>query len=161
MKHTHATKLKLSAMRRGELNPFYGKKHTPEFRAAQSARTRAYNAERKYQPSPQQIVAPTDHVAAYLAGMIDADGSIRFRRGYPFVAIYNTHRPLMDWLMLVLKHGSISNGNKGRKTVRAWNVHAARDVYALITAVYPFLIVKRRDADAALEYLRGKYEWAL
>ena len=109
MRHTDQTKAKLSEMRRGERNPFFGKRHSDEFRRQQSERTRAFNAKRQYEAAPQQIVVPTDvAILGYLAGMIDADGSIRFRRQkHPFVCIYNTHEPLLDWLRATLRYGSI------------------------------------------------------
>lgn len=161
VRHTEATKKKLSEMRRGSRNPFYGRKHTEEFKRKQSERTRAFNASRQYEAYPQSIVVPTDAaVLAYLAGMIDADGSIRFSGGRPFVAIYNTHQPLIEWLLETLQYGSVANGNKGREQVVAWRITAARDVFSLITAIMPYLIVKRSDAQAALDFINGKYEWA-
>lgn len=160
MKHSRKTIAKLSAMRTGYRNPFYGRHHSDEFKAAQSARTRAYNATRQYEPSPQSIVAPSGPVAAYLAGMIDADGSVRFKRGRPFVSVYNTNVPLIDWLSKTLGGGTVSKGNMGRKQVFAWTITAARDVFALLCAVRPLMIVKASDADAALKFFQGKYEWA-
>lgn len=160
MRHTDATKQKLSEMRRGDRNPFYGRTHSPEVRAMLAERASRQNAARQYEAAPQLIRAPEGVSAAYLAGMIDADGSVRFKKGRPFVSIYNTHRPLMGWLMETLGHGSLSSGNVGRERVIAWTIQGARDVHALLCAVRPFLIVKAADADAALAHLRGKYEWA-
>lgn len=160
MRHTEATKQKLSEMRRGR-NPFYGKKHSPEFRVRLSERTKAFNAKRQYAVQPQKITAPTGTTAAYIAGMVDADGSIRTRGGRPFVAIYNTHRPLIEWVMATLGHGCVTKGPMGRERVEAWTVSAAQDVWALIHAIYPFLIVKKGDADAVLKILSEKYKWPL
>ena len=158
MRHTEETKQKLSAMRRGPLNPFYGKKHTEEFKAR--ARLILRDHAGKSTLAPQRLIVPIGITAAYLAGMIDADGSVRFRRGRPFVAVYNTYKPLIDWLVKTLGCGSVSKGNMGRELVQAWCITAARDVHALLGAVRPHLIVKAGDADAALAHLRDKYEWA-
>lgn len=162
MRHTDDTLAKLSKMRRGDKNPFYGRKHSEEFKRAQSERTRAYNATRKYEASPQSVTIPNDVAfVAYLAGMIDADGSIRFRRRVrPFVCVYNTHAGLLEWIKTRLGHGSIYKTTSGREQVECWQITAARDVFAIITAIYPYLIVKRADADTVLEFLKGKYEWA-
>jgi len=160
MKHTEETKRLLSDMRRGERNPFYGKKHSPEFIEQARRRMQGLNAARQYEAAPQKVRVPTGNDLAYLAGMIDADGSVRFRKGRPFVAVYNTSRPLIDWLLATMGHGSVSYGNEGRERVMAWCIQGARDVYALSTALLPLLIVKRGDAEAALAYLREKYEWA-
>lgn len=144
-------------MRRGERNPMFGRKHTPEALALIGAGARVTNARRQYVPVPQRIVIPDETTLAYIAGLVDADGSIRFRKGRPFVSIYNTNTDLIAWLMRTLGHGSVSNGNLGREQVVAWSIQAARDVYALVTAIRPWLIVKADDADAALAHLLEKY----
>jgi hypothetical protein len=103
----------------------------------------------------------------YVAGLIDADGSIRFKTDHstkvkvrrPFVSVYNTNTELVAWLMATFGHGCVAKGNMGREQVFSWTIQGARDVYALLTAIRPWLIVKRGDADAALEYLREKYQW--
>lgn len=157
MIHTAETKRKLSDMRRGALNPFYGRKHTPETRAKLAAHLRFCQSTRTYEPMPQRVVIPGPFDVAYLAGMIDADGSIRFRRGRPFVSVYNTYRPLIEWLMVTLRHGCVSKTTRGRLQVEAWTITAARDVYALLTAIRPHLKVKAADADAAIAHLVKKY----
>jgi hypothetical protein len=161
VRHTPETKAKLSEMRRGERNPFYGRRHTPEARAKISAATRHRNltGQRAYEPSPQRIVLPGEDTLAYVAGLVDADGSIRFSGGRPFIAIYNTNASLIAWLVETFGYGCLSNGNMGREQVRAWRLSAARDVYALVGALRPRLIVKAEDADIALAWLRDKYGW--
>lgn len=162
MRHTEEKKAKLSAMRRGSNNPFYGKKHTPEVLEGMRNRARALNANRTYAVQPQRLITPTsDAIRGYLAGMIDADGSIRFRKKtLPFVCVYNTYAPLLDWLRETLGCGSIYKTTKGREQVQCWQTTAARDLFALLTSIRPFLIVKASDADAVLAFLREKYEWA-
>jgi hypothetical protein len=159
MRHTDETKRKLSAMRSGERNPFFGKKHTPETLAKIAARTRLYNAQRQYIPHPQKIVAPTGALAGYLAGIIDGDGSVCFVKKRPRVTVYGTCRPLMDWLKATLGNGSIGKHNTGRELNLSWTITAARDVHALLVAVRPFMIVKATDADEVLDFYRRKYGW--
>lgn len=166
MRHTAETKAHLSAIRQGSANPFYGRTHTAEFGEDQAARNRMRTGPRD--PLPQQIVIPDKALCAYLAGLIDADGSIRFKTDHstrtknrrPFVTVYNTSRELIDWLMATLGHGCVAHGNLGREQVLSWTVQGARDVYALLTAIRPWLIIKSADADTALWYLREKYQWA-
>lgn len=159
MKHSTATREKISAMQTGERNSFYGRRHSPEARAKISAATRHRNlsGKRAYAPAPQRIVLPDEKTLAYVAGLIDADGSIRFSGGRPFIAIYNTSAALIEWLTATFGYGCISNGNKGREQVVAWRLSAARDVYALVSAVRPRLIVKAADADVVLAWLSDKY----
>lgn len=165
MRHTQATRERLSALHSGERNPFFGLTHTPEVRARLSENARHRNRSRTYEPAPRRIALPDEATLAYVAGLIDADGSIRFktdhstqkRRPRPRVVIYNTSRPLIEWWLETFQHGSVTNGNKGREQVLAWSIAGARDVYALLAAVRPWLIVKGADADIALVFLREKY----
>ena len=168
MLHTDETKALLSEMRTGSANPFYGKTHTAEAKARIAKSSRLRNQSRTYEPAPQRVTIPADPcVIAYLAGMVDADGSIRFKTDHststkvrrPFLSVYNTSRPLMDWLMETFSHGCTAKGNMGREQVQSWTIQGARDVYALVTAIRPYLIVKKSDADTALEHLRGRYGW--
>lgn len=165
MRHTPETKAKLSKRRVGALNPFHGKTHTPEVKMRLSESARIRNLSRTYEPAPRRITLPSQDALAYVAGLIDADGSIRFKTDHstqkrvprPRVVIYNTSAPLIDWLCSTFDHGSVTKGNVGREQVLAWSITAARDVYALLTAVRPWLIVKADDADIALDHLREKY----
>lgn len=159
MRHTATTKAKLSEMRRGERNPFFGRKHTPETRAkiAESTRHRNLTGKRSYAPAPQRITLPDESTLAYVAGLVDADGSIRFSGGRPFIAVYNTSQELIAWLVNTFGYGCLSNGNMGREQVVCWRLGAARDVYALVSAIRPRLIVKAGDADIVLAWYREKY----
>ena len=98
MRHTDETKRKLSEMRKGEKNPFYGKKHSPETKAKIAQWTREFNASRQYELNPLSITIPIEPDLSYIAGIVDGEGSIRFHRERPFIAIYNTDTRLMDWL---------------------------------------------------------------
>jgi NUMOD3 motif len=53
-------------MRRGEANPFYGKKHTPEVIESFRQRARLTNARRHYDISQRSLKAFSDTEAAYL-----------------------------------------------------------------------------------------------
>lgn len=167
MRHTDETRALLSEARKGSLNPFFGRTHTPEVRERLSVSARNRNLSRTYEPAPQRIAIPGSIEIAYTAGMVDADGSIRFKTDHstavkvrrPFVSIYNTSRTLMDWLMDTYGHGCITKGNVGREQVLSWTLGGARDVFALVGAIRPHLIVKAEDADDVLECLRGRYGW--
>lgn len=163
-RHSEETKRKLSDMRRGERNPFYGRTHTAEFKAARREETRAKNAAHQYEPAERKAKPLGFGTCAYLAGLIDADGSVGFyqARGQdrPYLSIYNTHRPLMEWLVEETGCGSLSNGNMGREQVVQWRTSAARDLHALLYQIRPFMRVKGERADAVLRWLREKYPWA-
>lgn len=161
MRHTDETKRKLSEMRSGERNPMYGRKHTPEALRRIGLASQATNARRQYLPMPQRVRIPDTETLAYVAGLVDADGSIRFSKRRPFIAIYNTSVPLIDWLVATFGCGNLANGNMGREQVVCWRLDRARDVYALVSAIQPRLIVKAADAVVVLAHLREKYGAAL
>lgn len=150
-------------MRKGERNPFFGHHHTAEFKEKLSQRTKEMNAKRQYTLQPQK--AHPENVSlvylAYLAGFCDADGSIRFinSRGSkrPFIAFYNSNETVVEWIKTTLGSGSIQKHNKGRELVQSVRYDAARDVWSIVVALRPFLIVKARDADEVIKFLWNKY----
>lgn len=157
MKHTDETKKKLSNQRKGKKNPFYGKKHTPETRKKLAENLKKYRENRTYDLKDISISIPKKNDLHYLAGIIDADGSIRFTKGRPFIAIYNVSKPLMNW---VIKNvgGSITGKDKrGREVSYQWKIMAAKDVYALCTHLIPILKIKQEDAIKAINHLKEKY----
>ncbi len=159
MMHTEATKKKLSEMRKGKKNPFYGRKHTEETKKKLSEmnRLRGYDLKRQFKLNSMKIKIPTGDTLAYLAGVIDSDGSMRFiKKTIPFIAIYNSYKKLMDWIIKTVG-GSISRDYRGREIQYSWRICAARDVYKLTKAVLPYLIVKRDDAKNIIHFLEGKY----
>jgi len=161
MIHSEATKQKLSQMRKGHNNPFYGHHHTEETKQKISQRVSIFNSQRQYQIQPTKIKIPEGDCLAYLAGFCDADGSIRFVKMHgkprPFVAFYNSNVEVITWIKSVLGHASIQKHNKGRELVQSVRVDAANDVYALTLALLPFLIVKRQDALKVINFLENKY----
>lgn len=157
MKHTDATKRMLSEARRGEKNPFFGKKHTSEFRAAQSARTKEMNANRQYDLQPVTIKDPSREVWAYVAGLVDGEGSIAFKKGQPTIVIYNCHRPLMEWLKNNIGGSSRVADNRGRQPNYCWSIGGARNCAFFIGRTDDFLIIKKDLARDMLMALVHKY----
>jgi len=157
MHHTEATKQKLSAMRKGAANPFFGKKHTPETRAKLASHLRSCSTNRTYDISPLSLMIPRDNDLAYLAGIIDGEGSIRFRRGRPFVAIYNSDANLKQWVKDKTGIDPTWQDFRGRVPGWQWCISAAADVYLLCDRLTPFLVVKKADAMAAMDHLDSKY----
>ena len=114
---------------------------------------------------------------AYAAAMMDGEGSFSISHGtgkskagkpYPLfdmkVMISNTSVPLMDWLVkkfggtyfITVKHISKkarANGQTQLKPCYRWiaNKYALQEWF--IEGIYPYLIIKKRQADVALEFL--------
>lgn len=100
---------------------------------------------------------------AYLAGFIDADGTISVARrkrriGYyhePYVSIANCDRPVLEWFRELIGKGTISNKYKSNQN------HNWRDQYdikwrnddALYVSglCYPYLHIKKDRAELLIE----------
>jgi hypothetical protein len=162
-RHTDETRRKLSEMRRGERNPFYGKKHRPEtingFR--KRMKLRHENKHGQYDINPRLLKNFSETEAAYLAAMIDGEGSITHHYNRPVVSVFNTDLNLMNWLVEKIgrayrRHGKSANRPE-RKPCWAWDVASAADVHYVLTRVRPFLIIKRMLAETVITELRAKY----
>jgi hypothetical protein len=118
------------------------------------------------------ITVPTDPaVLAYLAGIIDADGSIVLRRGAERqalkVLVANTSPDLMDWLQETFGgrvHWADTRPDTGHRIVGTkpagqWVVPRVVDSFRLLTAIEPYLVIKRSKAQAGLAWARA--EWGL
>jgi hypothetical protein len=96
---------------------------------------------------------------AYLAGLIDGEGTIAFRgplqtRRYVQVQIANNDQPLMDWLLStfggrVHARRRIPNCQDGFR----WQIGHRLDCQRVLTAVLPYLRIKRPLAQRALALL--------
>ena len=102
---------------------------------------------------------------AYLAGIIDGEGSIwieRPPRGTTFVlllVVANTDPRLMVWLAPL--GGSVTERHQNKPTHKPgmlWRISGKRAV-GIIREIYPFLKLKKEQATIALAYwdLHGRY----
>jgi len=158
MEHTKETKSKMSASRVGKNNPFYGKKHTPETKEKLTAVLRRYRSNRTYDLTPRTIRIPCATKLAYLAGLLDGEGSIGFiKKIRPRVSVYNTDRKVMDWLVENVGGKVGQDSARGRVPCMRWSLDAARNVYGLCKAVLPYLIIKKHKAEEVMKFLEVKY----
>lgn len=157
MQHTAKTKRKLSRMRKGKKNPFFGRTHTPAAKEKMSLWTRTHNARRQYEIMPCSLkrFARTD--AAYVAGLIDGEGSITVSHGRPVVYIYNTSLALMEWIVAHVGGAFRVSHCAGRSPCHVWTVASARNVHRLLSMVLEFLVIKRDKALNHLRLLTEKY----
>jgi hypothetical protein len=163
MKHTEETKQKLSIMRRGKKNPFYGKKHTERTKKILAEKSRTIDRRGQFAVSPTKIRIPGEESLAYIAGIIDGEGTIgiasptKRRAQSPFLAIYNSNEQLMRCLVQEIGGAYHLGDRRGRVAGYYWRLSAARDVFRLCTALLPYLIIKLSDAKAILAFLDSKY----
>lgn len=105
----------------------------------------------------------TEVDAAYIAGMIDADGMITANRRdhlvMPLVCVTNSHFPLIEWLLETIGAGCAyetkSEPKRPDQSKERWNkVHryqlTGRKAQTLLEACRPYLKVKRRQADLVI-----------
>lgn len=159
-RHTEETKRKLSEMRRGARNPFFGKKHTPETREKLAGVLRGMNAKRQYDLGPLTLPQLSTTQLAYIAGLIDGEGHIGSPAGRKMfsVSIANIYTPLMTWLVETMGGGySTSKDPRAREPCHLWVIYATRNVAALLRAVRPYLIIKADRADEVLALMEQKY----
>lgn len=101
----------------------------------------------------------------YLAALVDGEGCIRIfedaTRRRVIVRIANTDRPLIEWLAQFggTTHWSDRTGKPHWKTSGTWTVAQAIDVYHLLIAIEPYMIVKRSRAQEAIRYLREHWQF--
>lgn len=157
MKHTQETRSKLSEMRKGKSNPFFGKKHSPETIAKIKARCKQ-NCKGRLDLAPKKIKIPCGYDLGYLVGLIDGEGTIDWLRDRPAVKVYNQNHDVMNWLLSKVG-GSVSwNADKrGRQPTHCWQIASARDVYALCCVVGQHLLVKSTNASFVIQKLLLKY----
>lgn len=91
--------------------------------------------------------------AAYLAGILDGEGSIAIRERSFRVIIANTDTNLIAWLKSL---GGIVKENPtpdNRRQVYRWAISERRAVENMLRQVLPFMIVKKDRAAAVLEMI--------
>ncbi len=110
--------------------------------------------------------------AAYIAGIIDGEGSISINRrkdrdGYksgfcfrPVLSVTNTNYALVEWLACTTGVGSTPLGakptNARHKPSKRWQVWT-RQAAAVLCVVRPYLVIKIAQADIALRYMATDY----
>ena len=134
-------------------SPVYNKKNYDKNRYQQ------IRAERiaKLPPDPISLLKPTER--AYIAGIIDGEGTIYARNErktiYPTIAVHMTDKAVIAWLQGRIKAQTvwtINRKDKPRyKTQYLFRICGKR-AKLLCKSIYPFLIVKRKHAEIVLEW---------
>ena len=118
---------------------------------------------RKQTVQRTKVMSLTD--AAYLAGIIDGEGSVGvWKNGvYRIAAVHvaNTDKGLMVWLRRTVGkagylHPKLDDGFGRTKPCYDWSVQAQIDVLSLLKQVAPYMVIKRNKAQKAIEFLEAK-----
>lgn len=112
--------------------------------------------------------------AAYIAGVIDGEGSIlmrQIRTSYSFsfqsiIVISNTNKELLDIICDWLKLGKVSTAKptKGCRMLYHWTVSSQDDCRQVLEYVLPHLIAKRKQGELVYQFVcnhikRSKIGW--
>jgi len=104
---------------------------------------------------------------AYLAGIIDGEGSIGLHRDGrhnrmmpgPRLSIVNTDRKFFDWFIakFALRTRNLpfrqTKSHLGKRPVYRFKTCSRSEILRLLSGTLPFLIIKREQAESLLEFL--------
>lgn len=105
---------------------------------------------------------------AYLAGIVDAEGSIGIRdnNGEAFgayVMINNTNEAVIQWISELFKDkGSKSHHEYEQETYRdnnLWALYGKQNIENFILSVLPYLVIKKDVANITLQFVRLENTW--
>lgn len=107
--------------------------------------------------------------AAYIAGFLDGEGSISLGRNHYFdpkrttvysvlVRIGNTNKDVLDWICAVSGFGKVytqKNSGTFKSNQKFWMFTITKKdaVGKFLSEIYPYLKVKRLQAEIALKYV--------
>lgn len=111
----------------------------------------------------------TEGEKGYIAGFVDGEGTIGMSKYVAVngkiglathLTIANTNREVLEWLKsktrLKREFRTYRSHKINRKSVHAININRMGDVLAFLTAILPYLIVKKKQAELMVEYCRGR-----
>lgn len=119
-------------------------------------------------PTPRIVIPTDERTLAYVAGIVDGEGhigaSVALSRGSISpsinmrVVIVNTDRRLVDWLCETLACGSVAAIGKDERNSR-WKIRYRWQIYGknareFLCAIKPWLVIKREQAELAIELSR-------
>ncbi len=119
------------------------------------SRTCANIARRPPMPTFDDV---TDIEAAYMAGLLDGEGCIHFRStGRTInIRIAMTDRDVLEWCQEKFGGWLLTvKVPEGRKPQWCWgcgSIHVA----GVLTKIIPYLRVKRQQAEAAIDFIKGQ-----
>lgn len=103
-------------------------------------------------------LTPTE--SAYLAGIIDGEGSIVFSDNRYHLSVGSTDKLLLDWIYDKVG-GTVSLKTPGgyrRKPFYQWVRYEAYIVFQILSFIQPYLIIKKAKAQEAIANLWRKIE---
>lgn len=97
---------------------------------------------------------------AWLAGFIDGEGSIGFylagrNRTYPawYISVPNTHKGSLDYCKIITGTGTVVKKKAATERTKEqfqWRVNPQREIAAILKQIFPYLVIKRAQAEKFL-----------
>jgi hypothetical protein len=114
---------------------------------------------------PPNVKIPEVEKLAYLAGIIDGEGTIALHKSKPSafegreckIEVSNTNDKLINWLLSNVGgkvYSQIKRQPNGyeRKPLMTWELHGTVNVYFLLRAIKPYLIIKKEEAEKVMAF---------
>jgi len=106
------------------------------------------------------VASLTEVQAAYLAGLVDGEGSIliakaREGRNTWRLTISSTYRPVLEWCLLTIGAGSIVRANRynpKHATAYWWQCYSW-NAKAVLEQLLPYMLIKREKAKQMIQEL--------
>lgn len=125
-----------------------------------------YRFENKYQAWEYRRPELTEVQAAYIAGLIDGEGSIfistKGGNCTAVISVYNSDRRCLDFCAAAFKTGTLSLQPPKRCNIPdvdpipcyVWRVQNRAKVTGILWAIRPYLQIKGEKADAVLDFCK-------
>lgn len=88
--------------------------------------------------------------AAYIAGIVDGEGSIQIRQNSFRVAIFNTNPDIIEWMSGFGGNATEAHSVAGRRPVYRWSIGSRQAVETLLRQIEPYMIIKKERACTVL-----------
>jgi len=131
---------------------------------AKSPKRKKLVARRAIERTPIPEIDLSDTEAAYMAGLIDGEGSFNIspaggQRLNVSLAVANTHKPMIEKLCDDAGVGVV-NAHQYREgqnnTLWNWSVNSRVHLNVLLPKILPFLIVKKRQAELVKKFCQRR-----
>lgn len=103
---------------------------------------------------------------AYIAGVIDGEGtvSVRLNNGYmaAYVSVSNTSQELIEYLSQSFagSTGTYNSSNEPKyySQIYRWGINKVQDIQSFLRLVQPYLVVKRLHAELTLKFIQASLD---
>jgi len=111
---------------------------------------------------PYEVPLLNDFDLGYIAGLFDGEGCFHAGASIQYAAIFNTNKDLLQYVLDVLKVGSImksgDNEKRGFKPCWVWKVQTLAGCLGVARMFEPILLVKQEAARKLISAVESRVE---